>query len=196
MLPQAPGCNLSRQPERSRVVQGTVGTVRTTAQAFEAFVAARQQALWRSAWLLTGDAALAEDLVQTALIKSWPHWAKLVADRAEEAYVRRVLFTTHASWWRRRWQGEVVTDNLPEPKSSAAPADPDVQETVRLALMGLPPRQRAAVVLRYFDDLTETQTAHVLNCSVGTVKSQTSRALSRLRAHPGLSDLLVQGARR
>jgi RNA polymerase sigma-70 factor (sigma-E family) len=146
---------------------------------FDDFVLSRGDALWRSAWLLTGDAQLAEDLVQTALAKAWPKW-DAVGAAGFEPYVRRVLFTTYASWWRRRWNGERPTDTLPD----AITPTPDAEgrrDLVR-ALATLPKGQRAVVVLRFFEDLTEAQTADVLGVSVGTVKSQTSRALVALRA--------------
>lgn len=166
----------------------------TPAEDFRAFVVARQRALVRSAGLLTGDVALAEDLVQAALVKSWAHWPRLMANGGAEPYVRRVIVTTHTSWWRRRWRGEVPTAHVPE--RAARGEDPDLRQAVRTALLALPPRQRAAVVLRYFDDLTEEQTAAVLGCAVGTVKSQTARGLDKLRAHPGLAEVLVEGASR
>ncbi len=158
---------------------------------FCAFVAGRQAALRNSAWLLTGDAGLAEDLVQVALVKSWPHWHKLLGSNGAEAYVRRTMVTTYSSWWRRKWRREVPGD-LPEQPSPGV--DVAVTESVRRALLSLPPGMRAAVVLRYFDDLTEVQTAQALGCSVGNVKSQTARALEKLRGHPGLADLLTEGA--
>lgn len=163
------------------------------AKDFESFVAARQRALWRTAWLLTGDGTTAEDLVQAALVKSWPRWGRLAGTGGAEAYVRQVMFHEHVSWRRRRWHGERPTLVLPE-NAVVAPTDLDTREAVRQALLALPARQRAAVVLRYFEDLTEAQAAAVLGCSVGTVKSNTSRALDRLRAHPGLAGLLNEGA--
>lgn len=161
---------------------------------FCAFVAARQRALLRSAALLTGDAALAEDLVQAALVKCWAHWPRLIAGGDAEAYVRRVIVRTHASWWRRRWRGEIPTAQLPEQAVPCSAEQADVREAVRQALLALPPRQRAAVVLRYFDDLTEQQTAAVMGCAVGTVKSQTAHALRKLSSHPRLAGLVTKGA--
>jgi len=153
---------------------------------FGEFVAARSPALLRSAWLLTGDEALAEDLVQAALARVWPRWDRIHrSDSSAEAYVRRVMVTTYANWWRRRWRSEQPTADVPE---QATPADSfaeaDERAVVRRALAVLPPRQRAVIVLRYYADLTERQTAGLLGCSVGTVKSQTSKALSRLREQP------------
>ncbi|TNM40363.1 SigE family RNA polymerase sigma factor [Nocardioides albidus] len=150
---------------------------------FDGFVAARGDALWRSAWLLTTDHQLAEDLVQTALAKSWRARDRVGAD-GFEAYVRRVMYTTYVSWWRRRWRAERPTENLPERPSRAE--DGDARNDLVAALDGLPRGQRAVVVLRYFEDLTEQQTAAVLGIGVGTVKSQCSRALRSLRSSPRL----------
>lgn len=145
---------------------------------FRDFVAARSPALVRHAWLLTGELAAAEDLVQTALVKTWPRWSRL---DAPEAYVRRTILTTFLSARRRRWHLEVATADVPErPAPDDAFDQADLQRTVRLALATLPPRQRAVVVLRYVEDLTEAQTARLLGCSVGTVKSQSAKALAKL----------------
>jgi RNA polymerase sigma-70 factor (sigma-E family) len=156
-------------------------------ETFESFVAARGDALWRSAWLLTGDAALAEDLVQTALLKGWPKFDR-VGPGGFEPYVRRILFTTHASWWRRKWRGERPSAALPDHPDQHAAPDSDARQDLITALASLPRGQRAVIVLRYFDDLTEAQTADVLGISVGTVKSQTSRALAALRTSNHLQE--------
>jgi RNA polymerase sigma-70 factor (sigma-E family) len=157
---------------------------------FRDFVAARSSALVRSAWLLTGDEAAAEDLVQAALAKTWTRWSRIERQDAPEVYVRRVIVSIFLSWRRRRSYGEVVVASVPEaPGSRDAFADVDVRQSVVTALASLPPRQRAVVVLRFFDDLTEAQAADVLGCSVGTVKSQNAKALARLRACPSLQDL-------
>jgi RNA polymerase sigma-70 factor (sigma-E family) len=150
------------------------------APTFEDYVAARSRALWRSAWLLTGDRHKAEDLVQTALMKCWRRWDRISDAGAIDAYVRRALATTYTDWWRRRWNGEVPTAELPE--ATARPGDdPGIRQDVLVALAGLPRGQRAVVVLRFFDDLTEAQAAEALGVTVGTVKSQTARALRNLR---------------
>jgi RNA polymerase sigma-70 factor (sigma-E family) len=154
---------------------------------FTAYVEARGRALWRAAWLLTGDPALAEDLVQTALAKAWPHYDRVAASGSFEAYVRRALVTTYASWWGRRWRGELPTE--PPADRPALAADPELAHDVRRALAGLSPRQRAVVVLRYFEDLTETETAAALGCSVGSVKTHHARALAHLRGSALLFDL-------
>ncbi|MFC4034259.1 SigE family RNA polymerase sigma factor [Streptomyces polygonati] len=149
---------------------------------FEEFVAARGPRLLRVAWLLTGDAHLAEDLLQTVLARVWPKWGR-IADENPEAYVRKALVHTHASWWRRKWRGEVPHgDNLPDRAAIADPfADVDLEQALAAAIRSLPPRQRAVVVLRFFEDLSVAETAQVLGCSEGTVKSQASKALRTLR---------------
>jgi RNA polymerase sigma-70 factor (sigma-E family) len=166
-----------------------VAPERTTTTGFDEFVAARGAALWRTAWLLTGDHHRAEDLVQTALGKAWPHWRRVDDGGSFEAYVRRVMFTTYVSWWRRKWNAELPTGDLPEPTDGTADTATrfGLQHDVATALAALPRGQRAVIVLRYFDDLTEAQTAEVLGCSVGTVKSQASRALAALRSSPALA---------
>jgi RNA polymerase sigma-70 factor (sigma-E family) len=143
---------------------------------FAEFVAARSGALLRTAYLLTGDRQDAEDLVQTALIKAVPKWGRL---REHEPYVRRILVNESISRWRRgRWRETPV----PEVRDRPLPGyDMDQQVVLRQALAQLAPRQRAVIVLRYFDDLTEAQTADALGIAVGTVKSQGRDALARLR---------------
>ncbi len=153
---------------------------------FEEYVATRGRALWKSAWLLTGDAQRAEDLVQTALVKCWRRWDKIAADGSVDGYVRRALVTTFTDWRRRRWTGEVPTAELPEGWS--ADADLAVRRDVLAALALLPRGQRAVIVLRFYDDLTEAQTAEALGVSVGTVKSQTARALKTLRVSEFLEE--------
>ena len=157
---------------------------------FDDFVSTRSSSLLRTAYLLTHDRALAEDLVQTSLAKAWFAWGRI--EGRPEAYVRRIMVNTYASWWRRRWNGEEATAELPEraPGSGHRPAE-DVRVDDRTdlwrALARLPKRQRAVVVLRFYEDLSEIETAEIMQCSVGTVKSQASRALARLRLDPSLS---------
>ncbi|MGP3980828.1 SigE family RNA polymerase sigma factor [Streptomyces sp. KR80] len=149
---------------------------------FEEFVAARGPRLLRMAWLLTGDAHLAEDLLQTALARVWPKWRRIAED-SPEAYLRRVLINTHASWWGRRWRGEVPHGELPEAAAATdAFAGVDLEQSLAAAVRALPARQRAVVVLRYFEDLSVEDTAAVLGCAPGTVKSQAAKALRSLRA--------------
>jgi len=157
-------------------------------EGFGAFVTERSPALVRSAWLLTGNEATAQDLVQTALASTWVRWDRVVRQEAPEGYVRRVMVTTYLSWRRRRWHGELPTGAVPERAAARDPyGEAELRATVRAALDELPRRQRAVVVLRYFDDLTEVQTAQMLGCSVGTVKSQSAKALAKLRASAHLS---------
>ena len=154
---------------------------------FAEFVAARSGALLRTAYLLTGDHQDAEDLVQTALIKLVPRWGRL---RDPEPYVRRILVHESISRWRRRRWREL---SVPEVRDEVRPGpDVDQQVVLRQALARLAPRQRAVIVLRYFDDLTEAQTADALGISVGTVKSQSRDALARLRTLvPDLAEMVL-----
>jgi RNA polymerase sigma-70 factor (sigma-E family) len=157
---------------------------------FRDFVTARSAALLRTAFLLAGDWATAEDLLQTALTKTYLAWKRLGQIEAVEPYARRVLVNTATSWWRRRWHGERPTEFLPE---RAAPDRLDEQlerDALWRHVKALPARQRAVLVLRFYEDMSEAQTAALLNISAGTVKSQTSRALGTLRqrlAAEGLS---------
>jgi RNA polymerase sigma-70 factor (sigma-E family) len=152
---------------------------------FDAFVTARSRGLLRTAYLLTHDHGLAEDLVQTALAKAWFAWSRIEGGDPEP-YVRRVMINTYSTWWRRRWNGEQATGELPD--SGTDPSPVEQRHDVWQALMNLPRRQRAVIVLRFYEDLTEAQTAEILGCAVGTVKSQTSKALARLRLDPSLID--------
>lgn len=158
-------------------------------EAFRAYVTARSGPLLRTAYLLTGNRADAEDLLQTALAKTYLAWDRIREREALDGYVRRTMVNTQTSFWRRRRVDEHVTDELPEPAAGRdATADLDLHDALWAALAGLPKRQRAAVVLRYYEDLSEAETARVLGVSVGTVKSTTSRALARLRDDTGLRE--------
>jgi RNA polymerase sigma-70 factor (sigma-E family) len=152
---------------------------------FDAFVVARSSALLRTAYLLTRDHALAEDLLQSSLTKAWFAWSRI--ETAPEAYVRKVLVNTYATWWRRRWNGELSTSTLPDEGVASTSDASNASHDLWQAMARLPRRQRAVVVLRYFEDLSETETAALLGCSVGTVKSQASRALAKLRIDPALA---------
>ncbi|HEX6686154.1 MAG TPA: SigE family RNA polymerase sigma factor [Candidatus Limnocylindrales bacterium] len=148
---------------------------------FREFVTARSGALLRTAYLLAGDWSTAEDLLQTALTKTYLAWKRLGQIEAVEPYARRVLVNTATSWWRRRWHGERPTEFLPE---TAAPDRLDEQldrDVLWKHVKALPARQRAVLVLRFYEDMSEAQTAAMLDISAGTVKSQTSRALGTLR---------------
>ena len=146
---------------------------------FRDFVVAHRQALLRTAYLLTGDHGHAEDLVQTALLKTCRHWRRVAGRGDPSAYVRRVLVTTATSWRRRLLTTEQVMDAVPERAHHDRYAERS--DEVLEALRALPPRMRAVVVLRYYEDRSEAQTAELLGCSVGTVKTQASRAMARLR---------------
>lgn len=163
---------------------------------FAEFIEAREAALQRTAWWLTGDWALAEDLVQAALVRSWPKWERIARLEEPELYVRRVMVNLWSTWSRRRWRTEQVTASVPD---SHAPGDLAAEVTARLAvrdaLGSLTARQRAVLVLRVFDDLPEAQVAQVLGCAVGTVKSTLSQALARLRQEPLLAEFLEREAR-
>jgi RNA polymerase sigma-70 factor (sigma-E family) len=152
-------------------------------EAFSDFVRGRSPDLLRSAWLLTGDWHTAHDLVQAALERTWPRWGKRIDH--PDAYVRRVMLTTYLSWRRRRWTAELPTAELPETGGAAEPSD--LRLSLLAALATLTRQQRAVVVLRYFEDLSEAETAVALGCSVGTVKAHASRGLQQLRAMPGLA---------
>jgi RNA polymerase sigma-70 factor (sigma-E family) len=151
---------------------------------FAEFVATRSTRLLRTAYLLTHDWAHAEDLLQTSLAKTWFAWRRIHSN--PEPYVRRVMVNTYASWWRRRWNGEQPTQDLPERTGRDEFSPVDDRQSLWAALRRLPRRQRTVVVLRFFEDLSEADTAEILGTSVGTVKSQTARALAKLRVDPAL----------
>jgi RNA polymerase sigma-70 factor (sigma-E family) len=159
---------------------------RRDAAAFADFAAARGRALYRAAYLMLGDHALAEDLVQEALTKTYVAWPRLRRVESAEAYTRKIIATTAISWWRRRsWDAEQPRDDVPDVvvrDHSDRLADQDAMWT---ELQALPPRQRAAIVLRFYEDLSERQTADAMGCSVGTVKSQVFAGLEKLRARLG-----------
>ena len=160
-------------------------------EGFREFVEVRSASLLRSAWLLTNDWHAAHDLVQTSLLKTWPRWEKVVRRDRPELYVRRVMLNTYLSWRGRRWNSELPVARFPDAGVDDDPSGAiDLRMTLVAALAALPPRQRATVVLRYFDDLTEADTALALGCSVGTVKTHCSRAMRTLRAMPALEHVL------
>lgn len=159
---------------------------------FDDFVAARSAALLRTSYLLTRDHGLAEDLLQTALSKAWFAWSRIEGD--PEPYVRKVIVNTYSSWWRRKWRGEHPTEDVPEEHSTDHAGGSAGTHDLWEAIGRLPRRQRAVVVLRYFEDLTEAETARLLECSVGTVKSQASKALAKLRVDPALDTTTEGGA--
>lgn len=155
---------------------------------FEAFVAARTPALLRTAFLLTGHPEAARDLLQDALVRTYSRWGRIREAPAREAYLRKVMVTTAATQRRRRWHDETPTDQPPDLTRTDPFAAADDRHMVLDALRGLSPSHRAVLILRYWEDLTEAQTAVVLGCSVGTVKSRASRALDQLRQNETITD--------
>lgn len=149
---------------------------------FVEFATGRSAALHRAAYLMVGDAQLAQDLVQEALTKTYVAWPRLRDPRNAEAYCRKAITTTAISWFRRKgWANERPSGDLPESRLPGHDTAVAARDELWRALQALPPRQRAALVLRYFEDLTEAQTAEAMGCAVGTVKSQVSAALTKLR---------------
>ena len=146
---------------------------------FTEFVHSSWSSLYRTAYLLLGDPAEAEDLVQTTLAKTYASWSKIREVEAAPGFARVVLVNTAASWFRKKsWRNERPTETLPEVGHHSDPSD---RPAIVAALGHLPPRQRAVIVLRYYEDLSVAQTASALGITDGTVKSQTSDALSKLR---------------
>jgi RNA polymerase sigma-70 factor (sigma-E family) len=148
---------------------------------FREYVTSRGRALLRTAYLLTGNLADAEDLLQAALAKTYLAWDRIEDRGALDGYVRRAMVNTHISWWRRRRLQEFPTDELPDRAVADHAGDSDLQETLRRAIERLPQRMRTAVVLRYYEDMTEAEVAERLGVSLGTVKSTVSRAVAKLR---------------
>jgi RNA polymerase sigma-70 factor (sigma-E family) len=148
---------------------------------FREYVTARNASLLRMAYLLTHNRADAEDLVQAALAKTYQAWDRIQDRGAVDGYVRRAMVNTHISWWRRRRVEEYPTDDIPEQAVADHAGDSDLQDALRRAIARLPRRMRTAVVLRYYEDMSEAEIADVLGVSQGTVKSTVSRAVAKLR---------------
>ena len=155
---------------------------------FTDFVNGRFTALQRFGYLLTGEWHLAEDLVQTSLTKVWFHRKSLRSGSALESYTRTVMVNTSTQWWRRKWRGETPTMTLPELAAASEFGTVDDRDRLVRALATLPNRTRAALALRYFEDLPDAEIAEIMGCSVSTVKSSVSRGLARLREHHLLAD--------
>jgi RNA polymerase sigma-70 factor (sigma-E family) len=149
---------------------------------FHEFVISRGRSLLHSAYLLTGNVADAEDLVQSALAKTYQAWDRIEDRKALDGYVRRAMVNTHISWWRRRKIDEYPTDDIPDQPVADSSVSSEQQDALRRAIERLPERMRAAVVLRFFEDMTEAEVADILGVSQGTVKSTVSRAVAKLRA--------------
>lgn len=178
-----------RTPAAARTPYGA-GVPYVPYASFTSFVKARGPVLLRAARSLTANPSDAEDLLQTALTKTYVAWERIEDHRALDGYVRRALLNTRTSQWRKRKVDEFACDEVPEQETVQGP-DPAEQQSLHdamwRAVLKLPDRQRAMVVLRYYEDLSEAQTAEVLGVSIGTVKSAVSRALGKLRQDPELT---------
>jgi len=162
-----------------------------TDPSFDEFVVGALPVLLAFAHRLTADAAEADDLVQAALVKTMGHWSAIERQDDPFVYVRRVMVNTHITWWRR-WSARVTVGSVPEHTSREHTQLSADQDEVRRALLALPPRQRAVLVLRFYEDLSESQIAEALDCRPGTVKSQASRGLATLRSILDRSELTVE----
>jgi len=161
---------------------------------FAEYVALRRDTWVRAACLLTGDPHTAEDLVQTVLVRVWPRWERIIAQGDPDAYIRKVLMNVFLTSLRRRRWREVSADphalhlSQYEPSAPASIDGVEARLDLRHVLAGLGPRQRAVLVLRYYLDLSEAETAQTLGCSVGTVKSQAAKASAHLRSRIEATD--------
>lgn len=160
---------------------------------FEAYMSARQPSLLRTAYLLSGDRHTAEDLVQTALAKLYLSWDKVQRRELLDGYVRRIIVNEHNSLWRRAWKKrELPTDTVPDHQTVSHEHDHGRRAALWDFVQTLPRKQRAVIVLRYYEDLSEAETADILGISVGTVKSQASRALAAMRSRVHDDPVLAQ----
>ncbi|MBW8750705.1 MAG: SigE family RNA polymerase sigma factor [Propionibacteriales bacterium] len=179
MLTTAKGTRVESRPDAARAD-------------FESWMVARQGRLLRTAYLLTGDVHAAEDLVQTALAKLYLAWDRVSDAPSVDAYARKILVNEHTSTWRRLWRHrETVTDTSTHDVPVSSPEYDGVGAALWDAVRALPERQRAVIVLRYYEQLSEKETADALGVAVGTVKSQGSRAIDTLRTHLGDRDDLT-----
>jgi RNA polymerase sigma-70 factor (sigma-E family) len=149
---------------------------------FREFVNSRSPALLRTAYLLTGDLGHAEDLLQNALVLAYRHWRRVTSAGYPEAYVRKIMVNERRSLWRRTRSAPMVLGDVPEHGGPDEAAGVDERDALWRAVLAMPPRTRAVLVLRYWEDMSEADTAEILGCSVGTVKSQASRGLRKLQA--------------
>jgi RNA polymerase sigma-70 factor (sigma-E family) len=158
---------------------------------FEAYMAARQPSLLRTAYLLTGDRHAAEDLVQTALAKLYLSWDKVQKRELIDGYVRRIMVNENNSLWRRAWKRkELTTGEVPDYTPVHDRHDDGQSAALWDFVQTLPKKQRAVIVLRFYEDLSEAETAEILGISVGTVKSQASRALASMRQRVSTQPML------
>ena len=177
--------------ERSPSAQTrTTGASTSRDESFVEYVKRRQRSLLGTAFLLTGDAQLAEDLVQTALTDLYRSWDKVVEPDARDSYVHRILVNANISAWRRPWRRrEFPASDLAPDRSDEIADDPDNRFALWELVKTLPPNQRAVIVLRFFEDLSIPTIADLMNIPPGTVKSRANRALATLRANPELKNL-------
>ena len=168
-----PGPSPSGRPASGRAAAEDVG--------FREYVTARRGSLLRMAYLLTRNLADAEDLLQAALAKTFQAWDRIQDPGALDGYVRRAMVNTHISWWRRRRLEEYPTEEIPDRPVDDHAGTSELHDTLRRALDRLPERMRTAVVLRYYEDMSEAEIADVLGVSQGTVKSTVSRGVAKLR---------------
>ena len=167
-----------------------------TDQDFADFVGARWSSLFRLAYLLAASLTGAEDLMQSTLEKAYVNWPRISRMEFPEAYVRRMLANTLVSSRRRAWIGEQPWDQLPEPTGASAEIPVLDRSLIWPLVCALPDRQRAVIVLRYYEDLSEAQIAEALGCAAGTVKSQSSAAIAALHralAAAGVTEGVEQG---
>ncbi|MDI2125208.1 SigE family RNA polymerase sigma factor [Yinghuangia seranimata] len=157
--------------------------------AFHEFVQSQWARLVRTAYLMTGDYAEAEDVVQTALARAGAAWRRIQASERPDAYVRRILVNCNNNRFRRKVPQLLFGTTPPDVPGPDPIPGIDQRDALRAALVNLPARQRAAVVLRYWEDLPEAEVALIMGCSVGTVKSQAARGLAKLRSDPALADV-------
>ena len=160
---------------------------------FAEYMAARQPSLLRTAYLLTGDRHAAEDLVQSSLAKLYLSWDKVQRRELVDGYVRRIMVNENNSLWRRAWKRkEVTTDEVPDYVGVSDIHDDGRKSALWEFVQTLPKKQRAVIVLRYYEDLSEAEIAETLGISVGTVKSQASRALASMRERVHTQPMLAR----
>jgi RNA polymerase sigma-70 factor (sigma-E family) len=160
-----------------------------TDDSFREFVVGRGPELTRFATLLCHDRGEAEDLVQDTLASAYANWRRIEGTTSPEAYVRKMMVNRHVSWWRRHRGRVEPRAELPEAATPDHTEAAALGDAVRRALTSLPPRQRAAVILRYYADYADADIAEALGCAEATVRSQISRALAALRDSTGALSL-------
>ncbi len=184
------------RPDTGRMGAGRMSTKVAARDAeFTAYLHARQLSLLRTAYLLTGDRHQAEDILQTSLAKLYLSWDTVRDRDSVDAYVRRIMVNENNSLWRRGWKKrEYAAERIPEGSPHHDAYDEGSSAALWAVVSTLPPKARAVVVLRYYEQLSEAETADVLGISIGTVKSQSNRALAALRdrvpdhLHPSLRE--------